>query len=323
MRRRRILIVGAHQQWRMESGLARAWRRMGHATRLIDDKVARRVMGHSLTQHWARWHARQFRPDFVFLSKCNALTLETVAAVAGDRPSATWVEDAPYWRHVDRPAVRHFVEVGRIANTCFVTGYEREWAALGTNAKFLPSAADPAIHPAPCTPDMRADLTFIGTGYDESRAEFLIALAREFLVKVWGSGWERWAERLDWGGRPVEGRDFSRAVSSAAIALGILPRIAEGATRYASNRMWITILGGGFYLGQGTEGVRGLLLDDVHCAWYTDLSSCVERARHYLSDPGQRERVRAAGERFVREYHTFDQRAANILEDREWTNPLG
>lgn len=308
----------------MESGLARAWRRAGHDVRLIDDRRARRVLSMALTQRWARWHARRFRPDFVFVGKGLGLAIETLAGIVGDRPSAMWLGDAPYWRHVhDQPHPRHYLEVGKAVDVMYVFGFEREWSALGADARFLPPAADREIVPAPPLDAMRCDLTFIGTGYEESRAAFLLDLARHFHVKVWGGGWERWADRLDWGERRVEGKAFSQAVSSAGAVLGINPRVAEGATRYASNRMWTSILGGGFYLGELTPGIDELLHDDVHCAWYADLASCVERARHYLAHPAERERVRAAGERFVREHHTFDQRAATILGLSDWENPLG
>lgn len=322
MKKLRILLVGAHQEWRMERGLERAFQRMGHHTRLIDDKRARRVLGASLTQRWARWHLDRYKPDFVFLSKCGALDLETVAHLVKDRPNALWYLDPPYWRHADRPEIAHLIGVARQASTFFVSGFVPEWAAHGTRAKFLPAAGDRAIVPVRPHPAYTAELTFVGTGYDAERAEFLMALAREFRVKVWGRGWEEWEERLGWGGRAVEGREFARACSSAGAVLGINPKVAEGATTYASNRMWISILAGGFYLGAGTPGMERLLRGDEHCAWYTDLDSCVLQARRYLADHALREQVRAQGERFVREHHTFDQRAINILEDREWVSPL-
>ena len=318
----RILIVGSHKAWRMERGIERAFRRMGHHTRLIDDKRARRTLGHSLTQHWARWHADRYRPDFVFLSKCRALELETVAALVKDRPNALWYLDPPYYRHPERPDIAHVIGVGKLARTFFVSGFESEWGALGVNAKFLPAAGDRAIVPAPRSGRFACDLTFIGTGYDPERAEFLTGLAREFRIRVWGKGWEVWKQSLDWGGRAVEGREFARACSSAGAVLGINPRIADGATTYASNRMWISILAGGFYLGAGTPGMETLLRDGEHCAWYRDVDSCVAQARRYLADAALREQVRAAGERFVRAHHTFDQRARNILDDAEWVNPL-
>jgi spore maturation protein CgeB len=60
-----------------------------------------------------------------------------------------------------------------------------------------------------------------------------------------------------------------------------------------------------------------------HCAWYTDLDSCIERIDYYLKNSATRERVRRQGQHFVSEYHTFDQRIHNLLSGEEFVNPLG
>jgi hypothetical protein len=318
----RILIVGSHKTWRMERGVERAMRRLGHETLLIDDRRAKRLIGRRMTQRWALWHARRFRPDFVFLSKCLGLDHETVARLIENRPNAMWYLDPPYYKYPERPDVAHILGVARLARTFFVSGFVAEWRALGPNAKLLPAAGDRAIVPVPADPAYAAELSFIGTGYDEQRANFLLELAKHFRVRVWGRGWEAWREPLAWGGRPVEGREFAAVCSSSAITLGINPVIASGATDYASNRMWITMLAGGFYMGERTPGIDRMLLDGEHCAWYDGVGDAVARARRWLDDAAGRERVRRAGEAFVREHHTFDDRVRHLLADEAWTNPL-
>jgi len=227
---------------------------------------------------------------------------------------------------IDRPDIAHILEIGRLSHTFFVSGFEKEWAALGLNAKFLPSGADTSI--IPVAPDKRydTDVVFIGTGYDPARAKFLLEIAKHYKVKVWGLGWEEWRKQLSWSGRVVEGREFSTVCSSAKIVLGVNPTIftaarpVSGAT--ASDRTWMVILGGGFYLGHGSPELKKMLLDDVHCAWYSDLDSCFEKIGHYLEDAGARQRVRTEGEAFVRQYHTFDARIHNLLSGEEFVNPL-
>ena len=318
----RVLVVGSRKWWRMESGVERALRRAGHETLLIDDRRLKQRIGRSLTQRWVRRAARTFRPDFVFLGKCLGLTHETVAELVRGRRSAIWYGDAPSFRQAEHPDVAHTIGAARLVDVFHVFGFDDEWRRLGLNAKFLPAAADREIVPVPPRPAYASEIVFTGAGYDEQRARFLIALSRRFGVKVWGLKWERWQDQLDWGGRQVVERDFATVCSSSALSLGLLPAIAEGATNYASNRMWTTALAGGFYLGQGSPGIDQLLVDGVHCAWFTDLDSCVAKAEHYLAAPDERERVRRAGEAFVREHHTFDQRITHILGGSDWTNPL-
>lgn len=319
----RVLIIGSYKPWRMESGIERALRRAGHQTLLLDDRRAHRIVGRALTQRWALWNAGRFGPDFVFTGKCQGLTLETVERIVRDRPSAMWYGDAPSFKHVATDPVRaHHAAVARLVRTFFVCGFVPEWRALGANAKFLPLAGDRDLVPTPPDPRFAATVSFTGTGYDDERARFLVAIAQKHRVRVWGNGWATWAPQLEWGGRRVEGRDFAAVCSSSAFMLGINPQIAQGATNYMSNRHAITMLAGGFYLGERTPGADRVLLDDVHCAWYSDAATCLERIDHYLQDRAGHARIRADGERFIREHHTFDQRIANILEDREWRNPL-
>lgn len=244
----RILLIGSDNPWRMESAVERAFQRAGHKTLLIDDRRARRVVGRRLTQRWALRHARRFRPDFVFLSKCLALDPETVDAIIGSGrvPNAMWYHDPQWYRDLDRPDVSHVATIGRLAGTFFVTGFDSEWRAHGLPAKFLPAAGDSRIHGEPLDRKYLSDVAFIGTGYDPDRANLLLAVAGKHDVRVWGLGWEEWRESLRWSGHPVEGRDFSRVCSSASITLGINPTRAAGGTTYTSDRTWMVILAGAF-----------------------------------------------------------------------------
>ena len=318
----KVLIIGSAKYWRMEKGVERALRRAGHRTLLLDDKRAKRLVGRRLTQKWALWNTRRFKPDFVFLSKCQALDLATVEEIISGRDNSMWYHDPPSFRHIDRPHIAHLAAVGRLSKTFFVSGFVEEWAALGLPAKFLPSCADRDLGPTTRDTASASDVAFIGTGYDATRARFLIDIARKYDVKVWGPGWDQWRKDLRWNGGGVYGHAFARVCSSADIVLGINPEIAAGATNYSSDRAWVVIHAGGFYLGQGSEGVASLLRDGVHCAWYRDREDCVKKIGHYLADSANRERIRRQGQLFVRKQHTYDQRIGNILSGEEFRNPL-
>jgi len=318
----RVLIIGSNNPWRMEMATARALERAGHTVRVIDDRRIKRAIGWRLTQRVVRSMAERFRPQFVMLSKCLALDLETVEGIIRDRPNAMWYHDPQWFRDTDRPDIGHIAAVGRLSQTFFVTGFDAEWRALGLPAKFLPAAGDAGIRPLPSHPRFDADVAFIGTGYDPARAAVLLEVAKRARVRVYGLGWNEWAGTLDWFGKPVEGKDFARACSSARIMLGINPARADGGTTYTSDRTWMVMLAGAFYLGMGTPGTRTFLRDREHCAWYEDAADCAEQVWYYLRHPQEREQIRSAGERFVRAYHTYDQRITNLLSGRAWVNPL-
>mgnify|MGYP001605428773 CR=1 FL=1 len=272
-----------------------------------------------MTQHLVRARGRQFRPEFIFLSKCLALDLETVRRLVAGTPNAMWYHDPQWYRDTARPDIGHIAAVARLANTFFVTGFDAEWRALGMNAKFLPAAGDAGIKPVAPSAAYRSDAAFIGTGYDVSRAELLLQLAVDHDVRVYGPGWESWKTELKWNGRSVEGTEFAQVCSSAAVTLGINPARATGGVTYTSDRTWMVILAGAFYLGQGTPGVTQLLRDGEHCAWYEDEADCLVKLDRYLNDATGRERIRKQGERFVRANHTYDQRIANLLSGEAWT----
>ena len=317
----RILLIGTANSWRMEAAVERAFRRLGHRTLLLDDRRIKRRIGHALTQRWVATRARRFDPEFVFLSKCHALRPETVASIIANRPNAMWYHDPQWHRDLDRPDIGHIATIGRLADSFFVTGFDAEWRAHGLRAKLLPAAGDAAIVPVPRDPRFASDVAFIGAGYDDHRARFLVELARTERVRVWGPGWERWRPPLDWSGRSVEGRDFAAVCSSSAITLGINPARAAGATTYVSDRLWMVMLAGGFFLGARTPGLDRILHDGEHCAFYDDVESCRERARHYLAHADERERIRAAGERYVRANHTYDQRVPHLLSGEPYVPP--
>ena len=319
----RVLIIGSNKKWRMERSTERALKRAGHVTRLFDDKRSKQLLGSSFVQRRARSVARSFKPDFVLLGKCQALTLETVAEIINGKRNAMWYHDPPSFRNIKKPDIAHVADVGRLSQTFFVSGFVEEWAKLGLPAKFLPSAADRDLGPRKPEKLLGSDVAFIGTGYDRSRAQFLTRIASRFDLKTWGPGWEEWRKQVKWTGRAIYGPPFATVCSSAKIVLGINPTIARGGTNYTSDRTWMVIQAGGFYLGQASEGITALLHDGEYCAWYKDLEHCLDRCAYYLANPATRERIRRQGQHFVSEHHTFDQRIHNLLSGEEFHNPLG
>ena len=307
----------------MEAATQRALERAGHRTLLFDDRRSARWFGNGLTQKRVLRAVRRFRPDFVFLSKCLRLELETVAEVVKGVPNAMWYHDPQWHGDLDRPEIAHVAAVGRIAQTFFITGFVKEWRAHGLNAAFLPAAAPIEITPVPVEPHFVTTVSFIGTGYDETRGLFLRELSRRVPTKVYGTGWERWRKEINWNGGEVTGTAFAQVCSSSAFSLGILPARASGATIYASDRMWMVILAGGLYLGPWAPGVDELLRNGEHCIWYRDLDDCITQVERLMRDPRERERLRAAGEAFVRRNHTYDARLPFLLDGKSWTDPLG
>ncbi len=318
----RILLIGSDNPWRMEAAVERAMRRLGHVTLLIDDRRMKRLIGRKLTQRWAMYHASRFRANFVFLSKCLALDPETVSQIVAGTPNAMWYHDPQWYRDLDRPDIGHIATIGRIARTFFVTGFDEEWRANGLNALFLPAAGDAGITPVDTDPAFASDVAFIGTGYDPERARLLVRVAERFDVRVWGPGWDQWKSELKWNGRSVEGREFAAVCSSSKITLGINPVRASGGVSYTSDRTWMVMLAGGFHLLQRTPGIAAMLREGEHCAFHDGIDSSIEQCGRYVAAPDERDHIRTEGEKFVRAFHTYDQRVPHILANTAFVNPL-
>jgi hypothetical protein len=318
----RILVVGSSRRWRIESCFARAFERAGHQVLLVDDRRLARTIGVAATQRWVRFRSARFRPDFVLLSKCLRLEIDTVAALVRNRRNAMWYSDAQWFTHVgSREDIAHISNVARQASRLWLPAFVDEWREMGYDAHYLPFAGDRDIVPAAHDPALATDVAFLGTGYDPERARFLVELAKHVRLRVWGLGWENWKGQIDWAGRSVEGDEFAAVCSSAALTLGITAANAKGNPFY-TDRMFIAMLAGGCYLGEGGRDADHMLADGEHCIWYDSLDDCVARAKRYLADAPARERIRAAGEAFVREHHTYDERVAHFLSDAAYVAPL-
>jgi spore maturation protein CgeB len=319
---RRVLILGRSARDSSEMAAARALRRRGRRVVLLNDNKLKH-WGDRVTRTLLRGWVRTFRPHLVLVGKGLGLRPEVLREACAGRRSALWYHDI---RVPPDPAI---VERARQVDTMFLApgGQAREYEALGVRrAVFLPEATDPITvdRLEPPRAAYASDVVFLGSGYDEYRADVLRRLARRFNLRVWGHSWERWGAEVGWTGRQARWRDFARVCASARIVLGISPSFnaATPVWGYSSNRMWRTLACGGFYLTHHTPGLDTLATDGEHCAFYRNEDHLHAQIERYLSDDAARERIRAAGRRWTLAHHTFDHRILNILNEEPFRSPL-
>lgn len=318
----RVLIVGRSRPSSAEMSVRKALSRAGHQVALVDDRRVAQRAGRPFATSWLRGRARAFRPDRIVVGKARYVDPEVLAELCAGRGSVMWYHDLRI------PPLEDIVARARVVDVLFVTaaGQIPDYEARGVRrAHFLPGALDAwregPVEPAP---ELAADVAFIGAGYDAYRAEFLARVARRFRLRVWGPGWKPWARELDWAGGPARGEALARICASARVVLGVDPSFqVEAAVRgYASNRMWRVVGCGGFFLGHASPGMRELLADGEHCAWYDGEDHAFAQLDRYLADDAARRRIRAEGRAFVAAHHTFDQRIRNLLAGAPFVNPL-
>ena len=138
-------------------------------------------------------------------------------------------------------------------------------------------------------------------------------LPTEHDLAVVGQGWEGTeAVQPYWRGGRIENRDLAAAYAGAAIVLNDSwdDMRREG---FIPNRVFDALAAGGFVLSDDVVGIGEVFGDAVPV--YRDgveLRVAVER---WLADPASRAERAARGRAIVLAGHTFDHRAARLIED--------
>lgn len=162
-------------------------------------------------------------------------------------------------------------------------------------------------------PSPRHDVVFQANGYSPERLRLgqLLQNMSGVNVGIYGGGW-RWAN----------GNTTYKFYDSASIYRGA--KIAIGDNQYTdqrgfvSNRIFEALANGVFLLHQRIEGLEELtgLRDGVHYAVWTDETDLQKSIRYWLAPrhDDERTRIAAAGQAYVRQYHSFDMRVKELLE---------
>ncbi len=140
----------------------------------------------------------------------------------------------------------------------------------------------------------RHDLAFVGQIYGERHQE-LAPLQRAYKVKVISQ---------------VFGRDLSALIRRQRIIIG--PRYPS-APGYWSDRIYVVLGHGGFFLAPEVEGMRDEgFVPGVHYASVGDDAVC--DVRYWLSQPEQRERIAREGQALVLSRFTYEDRVRILCD---------
>jgi hypothetical protein len=327
----RVVIIGRSKKLiAAESGLRAAMRRMGHQVTIIDDRKLRQRIGARAGNRWIRARLRTFRPERVIFFKNHDADIETFRFAQERYRTSMWYRDLT---PPPDPLLDALIERARYVEAVFLTagGQAPLWTAGGVaNAMWLPNAADRDLDkPVPPDPRFACDIAFMGRGIspgtDYSRSEFLVRLARNYHVRVWGQQWDQWAKELNWDGSAAYGADFARVCASAKIVLDIQPALWARANYdelYSSNRMVKVMACGGFCLAQGAPALQQLFRDGEHCGWYQNDEEAFAQVERFMANDEMREEARRNGQRFVLQHHMMENRVHNLLTGEPYRNPL-
>jgi glycosyltransferase involved in cell wall biosynthesis len=153
------------------------------------------------------------------------------------------------------------------------------------------------------------DLLFMANAYRQERkalGQVLNQLSTN--VGLYGVGWSRDNESTLY--------DF---VTGAALYRACKIAIGDnmyGDKGFVSNRLFEALANGAFLLHQHIPGLEELtgLVDGVHYVSWKDHDDLRDKVRHYLHFAAERHQIAAAGERYVREHHSFQARVKELFE---------
>lgn len=165
---------------------------------------------------------------------------------------------------------------------------------------YLPQAAAPLDTLPPPTPGTeKHDVVFLGHLWTQDRRE----LARRLRVRC---------DFANLGNGPrIWGRPLSDICQTSAIMIGTNYR--NDVAGYWSDRCYVVMGSGGFYLGQYVKGLDRTFEDDVHCGFFFGLDDMEKKVDYWLSHPAEREACRRRGHCLVQSRHTYTHRVGQLL----------
>jgi len=166
--------------------------------------------------------------------------------------------------------------------------------------QYLPQCAAPEPRlRLPPSGTKKHDVIFVGSLWTPDRKE----LARRLSL--------RWDFANVGAGPRVWGRPLSNACQSSSICIGTNFRNDEPG--YWSDRCYVVMGAGGFYLGQYVQELEQTFTGRVHCGFFDGLKDMEEQVEWWLAHPAEREACRLRGHALVQEQHTYTNRVTVLL----------
>jgi len=337
----RILAVSALWQGANDYAFVRAFRRMGHSVRVVSEReymppwhnrllrAVRRVLTNRIAEEYNQAllrEAQMLRPDLLFVFKGALVKAGTLRAIrAMGTICIQFYPDTGFHAH-SRQLWDAILEYDWFFSTKpnhpeelrASHGYER--------VSFLPHGFDPETHrPVDTSPrdiaDYSCDVSFIGNISTKKRALMakLLQQSGELDVTIWGA--PTWGSHDDavsqaYGGRPLYGLEYAKAIQLSKINLGLLfEGNADGASPDVLTARTFEISGaGGFMLHERTPEAEACFEDGRECVFFDDTADLVDKIRHYLAHDEERRAIAAAGrQRSLDSGYSTDDRAQTVI----------
>lgn len=238
---------------------------------------------------------------------------EVLKAARAERPEmvvVNWNGDV-YEQNLTSPEMLdllRYVDLQLVVNANVLERYTLE----GIDAAYWQVGFEPISSPLPTV--HHHDIVFLANAYSAERVGLGRTLKRlPYDVGLYGYGWG------------ADGDGFTLYDFSVGAALYRNAKVAIGDNQYpdkvgfVSNRVFEALANGAFLLHQSVEGLETLtgLEEGVHYIAWKNVDDLKRKLKYWLAPPqdARRQAIRTAGEAFVRENHSFNERVRELFEE--------
>ncbi len=333
----RVVLTGTHSVY--ASSIVRhiedALKKTGHEVTLFDyiefhgtvaDKIKNRLRIRFPAIHASKAAATNKRllqlcqmvaPDLLLIIKGEVIEADNLAEIRTTVGCkiVNWCSDTPFEENLEIKGLQNYDHV-----FVFDPYYVERLLRLGApKASYLPMACDPDFHTEVTLTDAErrrysADISFVGSWYPV-RERVLEELV-EFQLKIWGGGWKVAFLRnplsplLKHYQGVLEGNDAVKALIASKISINIHHPQSVCAPNM---RTFEVPCCGGFQLVENLPEIGRLFRVGEEVVCYQNVRHLKELIKYYLERPDERLRVARAGQRRVRQEHTYVHRLRELL----------
>ena len=115
-------------------------------------------------------------------------------------------------------------------------------------------------------------------------------------------------------GKKLYLKDLRPAVQSARIVLG--SQVFQS-SKYFSNRVWMVLGCGGFYLGQYADNIEEVFEIGKDLEVFKDYEEMIDKVGYYWDKAELRREIAASGQKKVLEFHKYSDRFREMLKTAE------
>jgi len=306
-----FIIAKSKRHTRIYYFFKKAFQRQGHPACWLKYLKLKSYLGERIATVLADKLMAVFKPDLLFFHGRD-ISDELLRRAKKRMPVVMYYDDCI------RGSSRSFEDVvkqGRQADIMYLTnrGEIARYRDLGVNARFITGGCDPTAHRMidRADPLYQSDVAFIGKPNTPERAQLMQVLAKEFDLKLWGSGWEKYGLRP--AATDVYSAEYRQICAGSKIMLGwnIDPTIEL----YFSNRTWYTLGCGGFLLTAYSPSLEEIFGRGKELDWFESIEECCDKIRYYLQHDQERRKIARAGYELAHREYSYDKMVNRIIAD--------